>query len=209
MVGQAIAGRLIELGHEVKMGSRKARNEKAVAWAEAAGSEASEGSFADAAEFGELVVNATPGNASVEVCDQAGAQNLAGKVLVDISNPLDFSEGMPPKLGVCNDDSVGEQIQRAFPDARVVKALNTVNASVMVSPGNLGSSTHIFVCGNDAAAKGEVTELLRSFGWGEDAIVDLGDISSSRGTEMYLPLWLRLMGALDTPMFNIGIVRAS
>ena len=208
MVGQAIGSRLIELGHEVKMGSRQARNEKAIAWAEAASQGASEGSFTDAAEFGELVVNATPGEASVEVCEQAEAENLSGKVLIDVSNPLDFSEGFPPKLGVCNDDSVAEQIQRAFPDARVVKSLNTVNASVMVSPGELGSSTHIFVCGNDQAAKGEVTELLRSFGWGEENVVDLGDISAARGTEMYLPLWLRLMGALDTPKFNIGIRQA-
>jgi 8-hydroxy-5-deazaflavin:NADPH oxidoreductase len=207
VVGQAIGGRLVELGHEVRMGSREAGNEKAVEWAKAAGEAASEGSFADAAEFGEVVVNATAGGASLSALEAAGAQNLSGKVLVDVANALDFSQGRPPTLSVCNDDSLAERIQAAFPEARVVKALNTINASVMVSPGELGGSTHIFVCGNDVAAKAQVTEVLQSFGWGEGNVVDLGDISSARGTEMYLPLWLRLMGALGTAQFNIGIVR--
>jgi predicted dinucleotide-binding enzyme len=207
MVGEAIGSRLVELGHEVRMGSREAGNEKATEWAEAAGDGASEGSFADAAEFAELVVNATAGKASLEALRAAGADHLAGKVLVDIANPLDFGGG-PPSLSVCNDDSLAEQIQREFPDARVVKALNTVNAAVMVSPGNLGATTHIFVCGNDEAAKSEVEDLLESFGWGEANVLDLGDITSARGTEMYLPLWLRLMGALGTPQFNIEVVRA-
>jgi predicted dinucleotide-binding enzyme len=154
-----------------------------------------------------LVVNATAGKASLDALHGAGASNLAGKVLVDIANPLEFGGG-PPTLGVCNEDSLGEQIQREFPDARVVKALNTVNADVMVSPGDLGSSTNIFVCGNDEAAKAEVSDLLRSFGWGDQNILDLGDITSARGAEMYLPLWLRLMGALGTTQFNIAVVPA-
>ncbi len=207
MVGQAIGGKLIELGHEVKMGSRSAGNEKAAAWASDAGEGASEGSFADAAGFGEVVVNATAGSASLEALEAAGAENLSGKVLIDVANPLDFSQGMPPTLTVCNDDSLAERIQRTFPDARVVKALNTINASVMVEPGALGESTQIFVCGNDAEAKDEVTELLRTFGWGEANVMDLGDLSAARGTEMYLPLWLRMYGALDTGSFNIAIVR--
>ena len=142
MVGQAIAGKLVAVGHEVKMGSREAGNEKAVAWASEAGEGASEGSFADAAGFGEVVVNATAGAHSLEALEAAGAENLAGKVLIDVANALDFSQGMPPTLTVCNDDSLGEQIQRAFPDARVVKALNTINASVMVAPGSLGETTN-------------------------------------------------------------------
>jgi predicted dinucleotide-binding enzyme len=114
---------------------------------------------------------------------------------------------MPPTLTVSNDDSLGEQIQEAFPEARVVKALNTVNAAVMVAPGALDESTNLFVCGNDRAAKGQVIELLETFGWLSGDILDLGDISAARGTEMYLPLWLRMMGALETPQFNIRVVR--
>jgi predicted dinucleotide-binding enzyme len=207
MVGQAIAGKLVELGHEVTMGSRSAGNEKAVAWAAEAGEGASAGSFADAAGFGEVVVNATAGGASLEALEAAGADNLAGKVLIDAANPLDFSGGMPPTLSVCNDDSLGERIQRAFPDARVVKALNTVNASVMVTPGKLAETTNLFVCGDDEGAKAQVAELLRSFGWAEERVFDLGDITAARGQEMYLPLWLRMLGALGTSNFNIGIVR--
>lgn len=189
------------------MGSREAGNEAAVEWAQAAGDDASEGTFADAAEFGEIVINATAGGASLEALRSAGAEHLSGKVLVDVANPLDFSGGMPPTLSVANDDSLGEQIQEAFPEARVVKALNTVNASVMVEPGALEEGTNVFVCGNDSSAKAQVIEILETFGWLSGDIVDLGDISAARGTEMYLPLWLRMMGALDTPQFNIRIVR--
>jgi predicted dinucleotide-binding enzyme len=208
VVGQAIAGKLVELGHEVRMGSRQAGNENAVAWAAEAGEGASEGTFEDAAGFGEVVVNATAGTASLEALEAAGAENLAGKVLMDVANPLDVSQGMPPTLSVCNDDSLAEQIQRAFPEARVVKALNTVNASAMVSPGTLGASTNLFVCGNDQQAKAQVRELLQSFGWSAERVLDLGDVTAARGPEMYLPLWLRLYGALGTSEFNIGIVPA-
>jgi len=207
MVGRTIGGKLAELGHEVKMGSREAGNERAVAWAAQAGEGASEGSFADAAAFGEVVVNATAGMASLEALEAAGAGNLAGKVVIDVANPLDFSQGRPPALGVCNTDSLGERIQRAFPEARVVKALNTVNAGVMVAPNELGESTSLFVCGNDRGAKARVIELLETFGWLSGDIVDLGDITGARGAEMYLPLWVRMMGALDTGKFNIRIVK--
>jgi 8-hydroxy-5-deazaflavin:NADPH oxidoreductase len=208
VVGRALGTKLVELGHEVRMGSREAGGEAALDWAHSAGEAASEGTFADAAEFGELVINATSGAASLQALGAAGAENLAGKVLVDVANPLDFSGGMPPTLSVCNDDSLGEQIQEAFPDARVVKALNTVNAGVMVEPDALEESTNVFVCGNDGAAKAQVIELLETFGWLSGDIIDLGDISAARGTEMYLPLWLRLMSALETPQFNIRVVKA-
>jgi hypothetical protein len=206
-VGQTIGRKLIEVGHEVMLGARQAGNEKAVAWAGEAGERAGEGSFADVASFGEAIVNATAGAASLDALDMAGAAALDGKVLIDIANPLVFGGAGPPTLGVCNDDSLGEQIQRAFPRARVVKALNTVNASVMVTPGALPERHNIFVCGDDADAKRQVTELLESFGWPADDIVDLGDIAAARGTEMYLALWLRMMGATGTPQFNIRIVR--
>ncbi len=205
-VGQTIATKLVELGHEVMLGSRAAGGEKASAWAAEAGGSASEGAFADAAEFGETVVNATAGTASLAALELAGAANLAGKVLIDVANPLDFSQGMPPTLTFVNDTSLGEEIQTAVPEARVVKTLNTVNAAVMVSPGDLAEPTDIFVAGNDEAAKAEVAELLASFGWEPGRIRDLGEISAARGMEMYLPLWVRLMGPLGGPGFNARIV---
>jgi predicted dinucleotide-binding enzyme len=204
-VGAAIAGKLAALGHDVKMGSRKAGNEKAVAWAKSAGAKASEGSFADAAAFGELVVHCTSGAAALDALRAAGTANLAGKVLVDIANPLDFSKGMPPSLSTGSTDSLGEQIQRAFPEAKVVKTLNTVNCNVMVDPGRLSEPGEVFVSGNDAAAKTQVGELLKSFGW--KSVTDLGDITSARATEHYLLLWLRLMGTLGTVDFNIKLVK--
>ncbi len=160
MVGQAIGNKLVALGHEVKMGSRTATNEKAVAWVKEAGAKASTGTFADAAAFGEVVFNCTAGGASLDALKAAGEGNLKGKTIVDISNSLDFSKGMPPTLSVCNDDSVGERIQKAFPDAHVVKTLNTVNCGLMIEPGKLAGGDHtMFMCGNDAGAKSKVREI--------------------------------------------------
>lgn len=204
-VGQTIAGKLTRLGHEVKLGAREAGNEKAAAWAKGAGQRASHGAFADAAAFGETVFNCTMGAASLEALRAAKKENLRGKILVDVSNPLDFSKGMPPTLFTKSGDSQGEQIQREFPEAKVVKALNTINASVMVEPGKVPGEHDVFVCGNDAGAKAHVAEILRSFGW--KSIVDLGDITAARGTEAYLLLWLLLWGALQTADFNIHIAR--
>ena len=207
IVGHTLGSRLVGLGHTVTMGSREAGNPKAVEWAAAAGAGAGEGSFADAAAAGSLVINATSGAVSLDVLAAAGEKNLAGKVLLDLSNPLDASKGMPITLTVCNTDSVGEQIQRTFPEARVVKSLNTVNCDVMVNPAIVPGSHTMFVAGNDAAAKAEVVALLESFGWPAGAILDLGDIGGSRGMEMYLPLWLRLWGATGTGHLNIGVQR--
>lgn len=208
MVGHAIAGKLVAIGHEVMMGSREAGNAKALAWVAAAGPSGSEGSFADAAAFGEVVVNATAGASTLKALDAAGAANLAGKVLIDIANPLDMSAGMPPTLTVCNTKSLGEQVQAAFPDARVVKTLNTINCNVMVEPGIVPGHHTVFVSGNDAGANREVADLLRSFGWPDEDIMDLGDISTARGPEMYLPLWLRMWGAIGNSPFNIHVVTA-
>ncbi len=155
-----------------------------------------------------MVVTATAGGVSLGVLELAGEGNLNGKILMDVSNSLDFSEGMPPTLSVSNTDSLGEQIQRRFPEARVVKTLNTMNAHLMVDPAQLAGADHtVFVGGDDAAAKQAVTELLESFGWGD--VIDLGDITTARGTEMLLPMWLRLFGALQKPIFNFKIVRQS
>jgi predicted dinucleotide-binding enzyme len=204
-VGRTLAQALVDRGHEVRMGSRAAGNETAVAWSEGAGPLASEGSFADAAAFGELLFNATAGAASLEALEAAGAEQLAGKVLVDVSNPLDFSQGMPPTLTVCNDDSLGECIQRAHPEVRVVKTLNTVTASLMVQPDLVPGRHTIFMCGDDDDAKAQTRGLLEEFGWAADAILDLGDISAARGTEMYLALWLRLWGATGTGVLNVEV----
>src|SRR3954449_49530 len=155
VVGRTLGSALLEGGHDVRMGSRSAANEHAVAWVAETGDRASEGTFADAAGFGELVVNATAGAASLDALEAAGAEQLAGKVLVDVSNPLDFSAGMPPTLTVCNDDSLAEQLQRAFPEARVVKTLNTVTAAVMVQPDLVSGRHTMFMCGDDAAAKAQ------------------------------------------------------
>jgi predicted dinucleotide-binding enzyme len=209
MVGEAIGTKLLELGHEVKMGSRSANNEKAAAWMNknpALVDFASHGTFVEAAAFGVLVFNCTSGKASLEALKQAGAANLKGKILIDIANPLDFSRGMPPALLVSNTDSLGEQIQRAFPDVKVVKTLNTVNANLMVNPALLPEEHAVFVSGNDAEAKATVILLLKEgFGW--QSVIDLGDITTARGVEMMLPLWVSLMGTLGTAMFNFKIVK--
>lgn len=208
MVGKALAGKLVELGHEVTMGSRSAGNEAAVEWAGGAGESAHEGTFEDAARFGELIVNATAGVASVDALRAAGAENLAGKVVVDVSNPINPDSGMPPSLEFCNTESLAERIQAAFPDALVVKTLNTVNAGVMVDPASVPGSHNVFLSGEDDGAKARVRELLQGFGWPDADIVDLGGVETARGAEMYLSLWLRLMLAGGSAQFNIAVVRA-
>jgi predicted dinucleotide-binding enzyme len=191
VVGQTLEGKLTELGHDVKVGSRDPAR-----------------SFEAAAAHGELIFNATAGGASLNALRMAGADNLAGKVLVDVSNPLDFSHGFPPILTVCNTDSVAEQIQREFPDARVVKSLNTVNANVMVDPALVPGDHNLFVAGNDDGAKAEVRALLEAFGWPAERLIDLGGIDAARALEMYLPLWLRLFQAAGTAHVNIQLMRA-
>jgi predicted dinucleotide-binding enzyme len=191
VVGTTIAGKLRELGHDVLIGSRTA-GEDAVP-------------FADAAAHGELVFNCTNGNASLEALNAAGAENLAGKVLVDVANALDFSRGRPPLVGVSTGDSVGEQIQRAFPETKVVKALNTVNANVMIDPSIVPGEHNLFMSGNDEQAKAQVAELLQTFGWPAERILDLGDITGARGQEMYVALWVRLVGVAGGASFNIRV----
>lgn len=204
MVAQAIGTRLTQLGHDVRLGTRDIA--KLAEWKAQAGNLASVGSFAEAAAFGEILFNCTAGTGSLAALESAGEANLGSKVLIDIANPLDFSRGMPPSLTVCNTDSLGEQIQRRFPQLRVVKSLNTMNAHLMVNPSLLPEAHEVFVSGNDAEAKQIVTSLLKEqFGW--KSVIDLGDISTARGTEMMLPVWVQLYGVLGTPMFNFRIVR--
>jgi 8-hydroxy-5-deazaflavin:NADPH oxidoreductase len=206
IVGRTLATKLVELGHEVKMGSRTPANEQAADWVSSAGEAASQGTFADAAAFGELVLNCTGGAVALEALAAAGEANLEGKALLDVSNPLDFSQGRPPTLTVCNTDSVGEQVQRTFPGARVVKGLNTMNCEVMVDPSIVPGEHDVLICGDDEGAKAQVSELLQSFGWPAERILDLGDITSARGLEMYLALWVRLAGAFGARL-NIHVAR--
>jgi predicted dinucleotide-binding enzyme len=215
VVAQTIGAKLVERGEDVVLGTRspdklddkRGSGASLRDWLKATGNKARVGTFADAAAHGEVVINATAGTGSLEALRLAGEKNLAGKILIDISNPLDFSKGFPPSLTVCNTDSVGEQIQRAFPNAKVVKTLNTTTAAVMVDPGKVAGGDHdLFVSGNDADAKATVTNLLRQwFGW--HSVIDLGDITTARGAEMILPVWVRIWQALGTPMFNFRIAR--
>jgi predicted dinucleotide-binding enzyme len=205
MVGRSLAGRLAELGQSVLMGTRDPEATRGRPdHSEIPGVELV--TFADAAATAELVVNATSGTVSLEVLEQAGKDNLAGKVLVDVANPLDFSGGFPPTLAVEDTDSLGEQIQRAYPESHVVKTLNTMNAAVMVHPETVGEGDHtVFVAGDDEEAKATVTQLLRDIGHTD--VMDLGDIAAARGVEMFLPLWLRLMQVMGSPGFQIKVVR--
>jgi 8-hydroxy-5-deazaflavin:NADPH oxidoreductase len=203
-VGAAIATKLVQLGHDVKMGSRTANSDKGTAWAKKVGGSASTGTFADAAAHGEIVFVCTKGDASLETAKAAAAQ-LKGKILVDVSNPLDFSKGFP-SLFVMATDSLAEQIQRALPETHVVKTLNTVNNSLMTDPGHLSQPTTMFISGNDAASKGKVKEILTGwFGWKD--VLDLGDITGARAQEAYLLLWIRCYGAMKSGDFNIAIVK--
>jgi 8-hydroxy-5-deazaflavin:NADPH oxidoreductase len=207
MVGSTIGSKLIELGHQVMMGSRTANNEKAVAFVAQSNGKATAGTFADAAAFGEIIFNCTSGGASIDALKLAGEANLTNKVMVDIANPLDFSKGQPATLSISNTTSLGEEIQNKFPTAKVVKALNTMWCGLMVNPAMIGNADHTtFISGNDADAKTIVKDILKSFGWFEKNILDLGDITTARGTEMYLPLWLRIWGATQNGAFNIKIV---
>lgn len=206
MVGQAIAGKLVSLGHDVIVGTRDASGpsaEKLAPWLSAHPS-ARLARFAEAAAHGEIVFNCTNGHATLAALTAAGAENLAGKPLVDLANPLDFSNGFPPRLWVCNDDSLAEQVQRAFPAAKVVKTLNTVNADLMVEPARLGATHAVFLSGDDAGAKAEVRALLESFGWAQ--IVDLGALETARATEMMLPIWLRVWRAKGSANFGFAVV---
>jgi 8-hydroxy-5-deazaflavin:NADPH oxidoreductase len=217
IVGRTLAGGAARSGHDVVVGTRDPQATLARTEGDAMGNPPYSAwqeehpdiallPFPEAAERSELVINATSGEGAVEAVRLAGAERLAGKVLVDVSNPLDFSAGFPPHVTVDDTGSLAEQLQAGAPDARVVKTLNTVTAALMVDPGALGGGDHtIFLSGDDAEAKATAAELLRGFGWRD--VVDLGDLSTARGTELLIPLWLRLMGALGAPAFNFKVVR--
>ena len=208
-VGETLGSKLIELGHSVMMGSRSADNPKAIAFAENnKRNQAFAGTFSDAAYFGELIINCTKGEFSIDVIKSTG-DRINGKILIDIANPLDFSNGMPPSLipSLSNSNSLGEEIQKKFPQIKVVKTLNTMWCGLMVNPMMINNGDHVnYICGNDEDSKKFVISILREFGWKKENILDLGDISNSRGTEAVLPIWLRVWGATKTGAFNFKIV---
>jgi predicted dinucleotide-binding enzyme len=201
--GQTIGAKFVAMGHDVMMGARAADNEKVLGFVQRTGGRA--GTFAQAAAHGEMVFNSTRGDTSLATLSALSAE-LRGKILVDASNPLDFSNGFPPHLTVVNTDSLAEQIQRALPETFVVKSLNTVNAAVMIEPSRVPGHHTVFVSGNDKHAKGRVMDFLRTLGW--QSIIDLGDITSARAAEQLLPLWVRLYSVLGTAEFNIAVMKA-
>jgi 8-hydroxy-5-deazaflavin:NADPH oxidoreductase len=208
MVGDTIGSRLIELGHEVMMGSRSGANEKALAFVAKHKHGAQAATFADAAAFGELIFNCTKGDSTIDALKLAGPA-INGKILIDVANPLDFSNGAPPSLipSLSNTNSLGEEIQKEFPAIKVVKTLNTMWCGLMVNPLMIGEGNHTnFISGNDADAKAQVKSLLNQFGWKNENLLDLGDISNARGTEAVLPIWLRVWSATKNGAFNFKIV---
>lgn len=216
VVGQTIAEKLVSLGHDVMLGTRNVQETMTRTgkdnlgragfkdWHDANKS-VRVGTYSEAAAFGDMLINATSGHGALPALEAAGSDNLKGKVMIDISNPLDFSKGFPPSLSVCNTDSLGEQIQGKFPALKVVKSLNTMNAYVMMNPGLIAGDHSVFMNGNDDEAKRSVKELLQHIGWKAHNIIDMGDITTARGTEMLLPIWVRLYGAFKHGMFNFHI----
>jgi predicted dinucleotide-binding enzyme len=219
-VGQTIASKLISLGHQVMIGTRNVAEKLASPAAKGSGNphfadwlrqnqHIQLGTFAETAAFGELIVNASQGRNSVIALIKAETKNLNGKILIDIANPLDFSKGMPPSLiaELSNTHSLGEEIQKSFPQAKVVKTLNTMWAGLMVNPSMVNNGNHVnFICGNDPEAKQTVKSLLNEFGWRNENIIDLGDITAARGSEAILLTWLRIMGVMQGGAFNFNIV---
>jgi len=204
-VGQTLATKLVSLGHEVMLGSRHRGNEKAAAWRQRVGPMGREGSFADVAQFGNILINATGGQISLAVLDAAGVASFPGKLLIDVSNPLQFADS-GVSLQVCNTDSLGEQIQRTYPELRVVKTLCTVNNQVMVNPSLVPGQHTMFLCGNDSSAKQQTASILQELGWPAESCMDLGDITAARAMEMQILLWLKISAVVDTLYFNLHVI---
>lgn len=216
VVGQHLASKLAALGYTVRMGTRDVTATLAKSTPDAYGNppvaewlkaypQVQLVAYSEVAVDADLLINATSGGATLAALQAAGADALRGKVMIDIANPLDFSNGMPPSLSVCNTVSLGEQVQAAFPDTLVVKTLNTLNAYLMTNPALLKGPHHIFVSSNHAEAKTQVRALLVEMGWPQESILDFGDITFARATEMLLPIWIRLYMTKGTPMFNFYI----
>src|SRR6476469_2079756 len=210
-VGEAIASALIEKGYDVMMGSRTQNNKKAAEWVENSNEHASQGNFNDAAAFGEMLFLCLNGANALQAISSVNKENFDGKIVVDITNPLDFTKGLPPQIveGLGNSNSLGEEIQKAMPDSFVVKTLNTVNYKLMVDAREVNKADHnLFICGNDAEAKNKVRKFLAdNFNWKADKIIDLGGIESARAVEAIVPFWVLVYRSLGTPLFNFKIVK--
>ena len=196
-VGKALGNGFVALGHEVKMGSREAGNQKAADWAKTAGALGSAGTFAEAVEFADVVVLALLWSGTENALKLAGPGKFAGKAVIDATNPLTFEPGKPPALALGHTDSGGEQVQRWLPSARVVKAFNIVGHALMFKPQLPGGPPDMFICGNDKAAKQTVTEILAAFGW---PAIDVGGIEGSRLLEPLCILWVGY--GMSTGTFN-------
>jgi 8-hydroxy-5-deazaflavin:NADPH oxidoreductase len=214
VVAQTLGSKLVELAHDVVLGTRdpKKLDEKKLfastlrEWLDRIKNRAKLATFAEAAAHGEILINATSGTVSLDALKLAAADKVGPKILIDAANELDHSKGMPPAVLASQERCLAEKIQATFPNLRVVKTLNTIGAPVMVNPKAVGGGDHtVFVSGNDAEAKAQVTKLLESFGWSD--VLDLGDIGSARGPEMYMAMWIRLWGATKTGMLNVKVVR--
>lgn len=219
MVGRGLAGALADLGHDVVIGTRNPKRTLARTEPDAMGTpayphwqaehpEVSLLTLPEAGAHGEVVLNATNGQNALAALQGVGAEVLAGKILLDLALPLDLSQGLPPTLTIANTDSLGEQIQRAYPETRVVKSLTSVYYQVMTDPSRVPGPHSIFVAGNNAEAKQRIQELLTQFGWPADSVIDLGDITGARGVEMYSRLFFTLYNAFGTFDFNINVTRA-
>lgn len=214
VVAQTLGSKLVEQEHDVVLGTRdpKKLDEKKMfastlrEWQEQNKNRAKIASFAEAAAHGEILINATSGQVSIDALKLAAADKVGPKILIDAANELDHSKGMPPAVLASQERCLAEKIQATFPNLKVVKTLNTIGAPVMVNPKAVGGGDHtVFVSGNDPDAKAQVTKLLVSFGWSD--VLDLGDIGSARGPEMYMAMWIRLWGATKTGMINVKVVR--
>ncbi|HMH32075.1 MAG TPA: NAD(P)-binding domain-containing protein [Puia sp.] len=209
-VGNLLGSRSIENGHQVMMGGREVNNQNGLDFANKHSSEnASYGTFAEASNFGEIIFNATNGRFALEALKLANT-DFTGKIIIDVANPLDFST-KPPTLipHFANTNSIGESIQNNFPNAKVVKTLNTLGMALAVNPKQLNNGDHsIFVSGNDESAKIRTKTLLTEFGWKIENIIDIGDITASRAMESYLILSVRLLMSFGMPMFNIKVIKS-
>ncbi len=217
MVGQTFAQKLASQGHQVMMGTRNVKdtkdrqtsNNNFGEWLQK-NPDVNLGTFADAVSFGEIVFNVLNGGGVKDAINACNKSDFDEKIIIDISNPLDFSKGFPPTLseGLNNSNSLGEEIQTTLPNAKVVKTLNTMNCNIMVDPSSVNGGKHTnFICGNNAEAKEQVKSILNSFGWDNENILDLGDISNARGTEGIVPLWARIYNATQTATFNFQIMK--